>query len=113
MKDGLKELFPPDIPPLVRWRVAMFIFTVCSIAFMSWSVSPYGFAMAGDQQRVSAQVSDIRLALIEQSVFAAKESECTAADPAARRFFQQRVMTLSREYFVIARIPISIPPCRS
>lgn len=123
MKEAIKELFPPDVPPVMRWRLAMFGFCVLVIFHIIWAcgwLEPLGiggFAKAADlEKRVSAverDTKDIKIQLIEQSIFDAKESECTATDERAKRFFSQRVIALSREYFSLSGQSIDIPPCRN
>lgn len=112
MKELLKELFPPDIPPIARWRLAVFGCCVYTVMFGFWSVSPYGFAWAGDQEALETKVDDIEIILLEQNLFDAKESECASTTVEARRFFSRRVAALSREYQRLAKVQIGIPPCR-
>lgn len=124
MKDAIKELFPPGVPPVVKWRLAMFAIVMLFLFHVAWACGwlegwglGSGFASAAElDRRVSAietSVKDIRLSLIEQSLYDAKESECTANDPSAKRFFVLRVQTLSREYQELARVIFNIPPCRN
>jgi hypothetical protein len=124
MKDAIKELFPPGVPPVLKWRLAVFAVVVLFLFHIAWACGwlestglGSGFASASElNSRVSAvegNVKDIKLSLIEQSIFDAKESECTATDPQARRFFASRVQTLSREYQALSGYVFSIPPCRS
>lgn len=124
VKDALKELFPPEVPPILKWRLAVFAVVVLFLFHVAWAcgwLEPLGigsgFATATElNSRVTAvetNVKDIKITLIEQSIFDAKESECTATDPQARRFFASRVQTLGREYYVITNIVFNIPPCRS
>lgn len=113
LKEAVKELFPPEVPPLMRWRLAVFAYGVVGILTALWAVSPYGFAYASDLNAIKNDVNDIKTTLLEQSIFAAKESECTAVDDSARRFFQQRVLSLGRDYYRLTGIPVTVPPCRS
>lgn len=124
MKDAIKELFPPGVPPVLKWRLAMFAIVVLFLFHIAWAcgwLSSFGvgsgFATASElDSRVTAvedNVKDIKLSLIEQSLYDAKESECTATDPQARRFFASRVQTLSREYQILAKMIFNIPPCRN
>lgn len=116
MKDAIKELLPPaddgrPLSPLTRWRIAVFAVCVSFLLFMVWALSPYGFALAEDVQRIRTNVDDMRLAQIEQQVYDAKQSECVAADRETRRFFTSRVMELARKYRLLAQGEINIPPC--
>lgn len=124
VKDAIKELFPPEVPPIIRWRLAVFAMVVLFLFHIAWACGwleslgvGSGFATATElNSRVTAvesNVKDIKLSLIEQSIFDAKESECTATDPQARRFFASRVQALSREYSVLSNLVFNIPPCRS
>lgn len=130
MNEMLKELFPPDVPPVLRWRLAIFAFSVLVVFHIVWAcgwlefLGISGFAKASDlEQRVTKVtqevagvkqgVNEIKIQLLEQSIFDAKERECTAGDVAARRFFASRVLSLSREYYALAGSTINIPPCRN
>lgn len=127
---GLKELIPPDEPPVQRWRfmvagAIILIFLILGGSYGLFSKFGWvGFAWASqiderlkpvvdDVKNLKGSVKEIRLQQIEQSIFDAKDSECTATSPSARRFFSQRVLSLSREYFSLAGTDIDIPPCRS
>jgi hypothetical protein len=118
MKDVIRELLPPDdygkpLSPLTRWRIAIFMTCVSFLLFMMWAISPYGFALAGDVQKIRSNVDNVRLTQIEQQVYDAKESECASTDVGARRFFSNRVMQLVREYRQLAQAEVNIPPCRA
>jgi hypothetical protein len=111
MKDVLKEIIPPDLGPIARWRLAIFICSSVSILFMCWAVSPIGFALAEDVEKTNSMVKEVRLAQMEQYLFDAKETECSSDNAEARRFFAKRVLTLSREYSTMAGMKMDIPPC--
>lgn len=122
MNEVIKSLLPPEDNPVKRWRqaiaavVILLVFAVASgFGMFSW-LGFSGFARASDlDRRVSAveeNVKDIKISLIEQSLFDAKESECASTDLTARRFFSQRVLALGREYFDLAKTTLSVPPCR-
>ena len=104
MNEMLKELFPPDVPPVLRWRLAIFAFALLVVFHIMWAcgwlefMGISGFAKAADlEQRVTKVqnevvglkqgVNEIKIQLLEQSLFDAKERECTATDVQARRFF--------------------------
>jgi hypothetical protein len=119
MKDVLKELFPPEVPQIVKWRLAifavvlLFLFHVAwACGWLKWSGIGSGFASAADLVKVETTVKDIKITLIDQSIFDAKDSECTATDPRARKFFASRVQTLSREYHTLTGFIFNIPPCK-
>lgn len=113
LKEAFKELFPPGVPPLLRWRLAIAGMNCLFLMFMGWSVSPYGFALGADQEKLRESIVDIRVNMLEQTLFSAKDSECTSTDPAAKRFFQLRVLALGREYFGLTKTTMDIPPCRN
>lgn len=116
MKDAIRELLPPDdngrpLSALTRWRIAVFAASVGGFAFMTWALSPIGFALAGDMERLRNNVDEMRLTQIEQQIYDAKQSECVSTDQSASRFFSNRVMQLAREYRNLARGEVDIPPC--
>lgn len=127
---GLKELLPPDVPPVQRWRLAVagtivLLFLIVGGSYGVFSKFGWmGFARASEidekikpvvekVDRLEGSVKELRLQQIEDGIFSAKESECTASDPVARRFFSARVLSLSREYFSLSGTSINIPPCRN
>ncbi len=116
VKDAIRELLPPaddgrPLSPLTRWRIAVFAVCVGFMCFMAWALSPYGFALADDVQKIRTNVDDMRLSQIEQQVYDAKQSECASTDAGSRRFFSSRVMELVRKYRDLADGEVSIPPC--
>jgi hypothetical protein len=113
MKDAIKELFPPDVPPVTRWRIA--IFSVCASMwlFMCWALSPYGFALASDMNRLKGNVDEMQLTQIEQSIYSLKEWECSSTDKGAERFFSGKIAELNRRYQLLVGAKVDIPPCRS
>lgn len=112
MREVLKELLPPDVPPVVRWRLAVACVCAGMLFFMGWAISPWGFARAGDMNNIQSDINDVKISQLEQALFSAKDSECTSPDPVARSFFRQRVLSLSRDYFRITGISANIPPCK-
>lgn len=113
MKELLKELVPPDLPAVARWRMAIFLACSVSLIFMVWSISPWGFVRASDFQKGMSTVQEVRLAQVEQNLFEAKESECSSDNFEARRFFSRRVLTLSREYAMLTGVNMEMPPCQN
>jgi hypothetical protein len=116
VKDAIKELLPPaddgrPLSPLTRWRIAVFAVCVSFMLFIAWALSPYGFALADDVQKIRSNVDNVRLTQIEQQIYDAKQSECLSTDSNARRFFSSRVMQLAREYRALAQGGVDIPPC--
>ena len=37
MKEVIKELFPPDTPPILRWRLAVFAFCILVMFHIVWA----------------------------------------------------------------------------
>ena len=117
MKDAIRELLPPGdngrpLSPLTRWRIAVFITCSSFIIFISWALSPYGFALAGDMDRLRSNVDEMRLSQIEQQVYDIKQSECGSADDAVRRFFDNRIKELTRKYRELSGgASVDVPPC--
>lgn len=112
MKEGLKELFPPGVSPVTRWRLAMAGALSGCLIFMGWALSPAGFALAGEMKSLRFDVNDIKLSIVEQQLFDAKETECTSTSATSAKYFAQRVLALQREYHQLAGFPIAIPPCK-
>lgn len=121
MKDALKEIFPPDVPPVVRWRLAMFAAALGFIFHIAWAcgllepMGLQGFARASSVEQVTAEVDGVkgRLAsiqtdLLEQRLFDARLKQCTAETSDARQFYARQVESLYRELYRLnpaTRIP--------
>lgn len=131
MKELVKEIFPPDVPPTLRWRLAVFGAFVVTFLHIAWAWGVFailgpswaGFAKASDLKDEVAKVTtkfeevhqvgvEIKTSLLEKSAFDAKDSECTSTDPAAKRFFQLEIAKLNREYYRLTRTPLNLPPCK-
>lgn len=131
MSDVIKSLLPPENDPVKRWRLvvaaSVIVLGLAVVAgFGAFSgVGFGGFARASDlDARVSEtskelagvkrDVKGVKLQLLEQSVFDAKESECRSTDLNSRRFFSQRVLELARVYYEVSEgMALGIPPCPS
>src|SRR5688572_13795528 len=111
MKDAIELLFPPDVPPILRWRLVVFAVCTSMLLFMSWALSPWGFALAESVEDLQNNVDDMRLSQIEQQMYDVKQSECLSTDHTARRFFGNRVLELARRYRQLAKEKVDIPPC--
>lgn len=112
MKDAVSLLFPPDIPRSQRWRLAVFMTCVLMILFVTWALSPYGFALASELRALQTNVDDMRIGQIEQQLYDARQSECVSKMYSSeRRFFANRVMELARKYENLSNHRADTPPC--
>lgn len=118
MKDFIVQLFPPDVPPVARWRLMVFAAFLLVFFHIGWACGWFqkiglgqGFAMASEMQDMKRDTEDIRLRLLSQDLFEAKSSECEATSPSAKAFFQRRVLSLSKEYYDLTKVLAVIPPC--
>lgn len=118
LKETMKGLLPPDLPEVTRWRLVVFasIIVLGLVVISGYGAFAFlgldGFAHSEDLDKVKDNMKEVRIQLIEQGVFEAKDSECTAANSYAERFFQRRVLELSRAYFEVVGTPMVIPPCK-
>jgi len=113
MKEALSQLFPPDVPPVTRWRLAMAAGLAGCIGFIGWAISPAGFALAGDMKDLQQDVTDIKISIVEQQLYDAKETECTSTSSVSASYFAKRVLQLQREFHRLAGFSIDIPPCKN
>lgn len=129
MKDLLRELLPPGLPPLVRWRVLLFI-SIVWLSVMAWGgygalqwVGFPGFAMSSElhaqvqsitqeMSSMKAEVTGIKTGLLEQRIYDAQRLYCSTNTPEARRFYAGQVASMHREYFVVTGVSINIPTCK-
>lgn len=118
MKEFIEQLFPPDVPPIARWRLMVFAAFVVIFFHIGWACGLFktiglgqGFAMAADVRDIEKSTKDVSVRLLSQDLFEAKSSECEATNLNARYFFQRRVLALSREYYEATRTAAIIPPC--
>lgn len=114
----MKELFPPDVPPIARWRLAHFALGVIMTVFMMWALGLFaaigfpGFAKAADIQSVQRDVKEINLSLLEQRIYEAQRLQCSASNAEAQKFYDGQVKKMHREYREASGILLPVPDCR-
>lgn len=126
VREILQELFPPGTSRIARWRLAVFgalSFVFFHVAWACGFLTQFGLigfakaeeitAVTHNVESLSAALDEVKIQLLEQSIFEAKDSECTATDSRSVRFFQERVIEKAREYRKISGIDFDIPPCRN
>lgn len=128
MKDAMKELFPPEVPPVVKWRFAHFIAAIVFLVFMLWALGAFlifgfpGFARASDLEEkvetVSTQIASVNQEIkalktdqLEQRIYDTERLRCSATTSESRRFYQGQVNKMMREYFNLTGIALDLPIC--
>lgn len=117
MKDAIKELFPPGIKPVQRWRISMFAFALIVIIHILWAcgwLSPFnlgaGFAYASDVREASSQVTGIKIELLEQALFDTRVRQCKTPQE-SKHFYTEKLQQLLDKYRKAANIEYRLPEC--
>ena len=119
---SLKELgtilFPPDVPAVIKWRLAVFATIIVIVAHAMWGHGWLsgiglgdGYAYADSLKSVRADVSQIQAALTEQRIFDLRIRQCEADTQEQKRFYTQRVQELMNEYRAITGTEYRLPAC--
>lgn len=118
MKEAISALFPPGVPALVRWRLAVFAVLVVMIGHVIWACGWLdrfgvggGFAYAADMIRVSDDVSSIKVELIEQKLFDTRVRQCSAQSREPRIFYSEKLQELMRRYRELTESDYNPPQC--
>lgn len=121
IRDAVKELLPPDMSAVARWRLAMFAMSVLTLAHIGYACGWFafiglgaGFAKAEDVVTVQASFRTIQLDLLEQRIHEAQRLRCEAnkaGSYVSRNYYASQVSRMHREYFDIAKFLLDIPTC--
>jgi uncharacterized membrane protein YraQ (UPF0718 family) len=79
--------------------------------FVAWGTAFYVYprlAQATEVQTITQQVSMIQLQLLEKDIVETKVQQCTSQN---KRFFEERLANLMRQYRDIAKSTPKIPSC--
>lgn len=105
MRDAIKELFPPGIPAIHRWRLV--IAGVCAVALAHAALA---FGLIGDGFARNSDVADIKRELLEQQLFDSRLKQCQLPIE-QRRFYTPRIQDLMRRYREATGVEYRLPPC--
>ena len=118
VKDAIKEIFPPDVPPVTRWRLAMFLAMVGFLFHVLWACSLLpgfsGFALAADFEQMNKDVTQIRLQLLTNQIFETRIRQCqaiTTDNYDARRFWTEKLIELQRQHILLTGQTYPMPAC--
>jgi hypothetical protein len=117
MKEVLKELIPPDVPVITRYRIAISstLLGLLWITAAAWGIFAAlgipGFAYASDVIKLRADVNSIKLDLLEERIYNAKRLWCATGTMESKRFYQQQITSMHRDYYQQTGIAINIPTC--
>ena len=120
LKTALASLFPPGVPAVARWRLAMFAAIVLLFAHVAWACGwlkwlgiGEGFAYAGEVVKVRDDVSSLKVELIEQQIWETRVRQCEAVrggyDMTA---YGQRVTQLLAKYQALTNRTFPLLSCR-
>jgi hypothetical protein len=104
MKELIRVLFPPGVPAVTQWRLAMFAAVLALYVHVGIACGyggrfgVPGFAAASDVVRLRQDVTAIRTENIEQQLFDTRVHQCAAQTTEPRRFYLERFQELLRRY---------------
>lgn len=117
MKDLLKELVPPELPVVARYRLAISgaVLGLMISAGAGWGLFATfgipGFAYASDLNNLKSDVRSIKMDLLEERIYNAQRLWCSTETQESKRFYSQQISTMHRQYYAETGITISIPTC--
>jgi hypothetical protein len=129
MKDAMKELFPPDVPPVMKWRFAHFLLGIITMLFMFWAIGAFaffgfpGFARASDLatkvEIATSQITSINQEIralktdqLEQRIYDTERLKCSSVTAESRRYYSGQVSKMIRDYHSITTgIVFNLPTC--
>lgn len=128
MKDVMRELFPPEIPPVVKWRLAHFLLGVVMLLFMFWALGAFaffgfpGFARASDQvvkdRTITSQIASVNQEIkamkvdqLEQRIYDTQRLLCSSSTTDSRRFYSSQVSRMIRDYYNLTNVTFRLPDC--
>lgn len=104
MKEIVRLLFPPGVPVVTQWRLALFAAVVILYAHVAIACGfanrfgiP-GFAVSSDVAHLRSDVTMLRTENLEQQLFDTRVRQCGAASTEPRRFYLEKFQELLRRY---------------
>ena len=119
LKDVAKELFPPDVPAIVKWRLMMSAVSMVMLFHVAWACGwmayaglGSGFAYAADVQSMQKTLNSLRTTALEQNMFDMHLKRCAADEGSEiRRFLTEKIESLQREYRELQSANYALPRC--
>jgi hypothetical protein len=118
VKEALRELIPPGIPPVARWRLMMFAAMVAVAVHITWACGLLpglpGFAMAADVSQIGRDVTNLREQILTGQIFETRIRQCKAVfegNSDAKHFWSEKLGELQLEYVRLTGQPYPIPQC--
>lgn len=94
---------------VMRWRTILAICVFVCISFIPVSYNFY--AHAGEVKAISAEVSEIKLQLLEQALFDVRLRQCKADTPETKQYYYTRLQEKMNAYYEITGRNYRPPAC--
>lgn len=115
IREVVGELFPPGVPQLVRWRLAMFAFCVFVTFHIAWACGLLpgfsGFAAEAQVKAVEDKVDTILKLQIEARLRDLKSEKCRAASEPLKRLLQAEIDNLQHQHKKLDGLVYVLPNC--
>jgi hypothetical protein len=123
LKSVLSSLFPPGVPAVARWRLAMFAAVLMLLVHVAWACGWLsrlglgdGFAYASDVVKVRDDVSSVKVELLEQQIWDTRVRQCELVNKegndSAASAYGQRVTQLLSKYQALTGRTYPVLSCR-
>lgn len=117
--DVARELFPPGVPTILRWRLAMFLLSIVMLFHVAWACGwllylglGNGFAKAEEVQSLKSDINALRTVALEQNMFDMHIKRCAAAPGSPIKIFlAEKIQTLQAEYVQVTGRYYVLPSC--
>ena len=116
VKDFVQAIFPPDIPPIAKWRLAMaalmalmIMHTAGSYGYLPWTA---GFASVQSVQQIDDRVRELQASLLAKDIVDTRVAQCKAlAEREEPRYWTDRLRSLNERYRELTGYPYEVPNC--
>lgn len=105
MNDLLKELFPPDLKPIQRWRIMMALVVGGLLAYTVWG--HFNYARADDLKQLQTSVNTILVLSLETRIRDLAAELCTTKE-SSKRVLQGELDSLQVEHKALVSVHYEI-----
>jgi hypothetical protein len=116
IKEVVKEIFPPEVPAVIRWRLVVFAVCLAFALHILWARGMIpgvsGFAYASDVAKLRASVETILKMQLEDRLRNLQSEKCRADSEALKRVIQIEIDRLQHEHKQLDGTIYTLTRCR-
>ena len=116
VKEFIQAVFPPEIPPIARWRLVMAVLMAFMILHTagSYGLLPgtTGFASVQSVQQIDDRVRELQATLLAKDIVDTRVAQCKALSAREEpRYWTDRLRALNDRYRQLTGYPYEVPNC--